>query len=360
MPASQASYLKLRYFPGLDGLRALSILAVVWHHSTLTPPKGMLGHGPLGVDLFFIISGYLIGTQLLRQASTSGQVDVRAFYARRARRIFPLYFLVLALYTLRALFLMPQGLVRAHFLRSLPAYATFSSNWLVDWNVAHPISFAFAWSLAVEEQFYLLFPWLLWGMLRAPGIGAKKAGHALALVTFALVALDQLTVHSASVWLAGISHALATPILLGVLLAACLHVPTTFVWGRRAASLVWFAPTMALMLLALLWTGAALFWVHLVMTLLVGSVALDPKHGLRWLLHGRPIQSLGRLSYGVYMLHVACVVLVRWALSHWALSQASHPSEGLVFVLVVPLSAVMAKLTHRYVEQPFLQPSPRK
>jgi peptidoglycan/LPS O-acetylase OafA/YrhL len=346
-----ARYLEQRYFPALDGLRALSILAVVWHHSTLAPPTGMLGHGPLGVDLFFIISGYLIATQLLRESSATEQIDLRAFYQRRMRRIFPLYFFVLALYTMRAVFVLGGSPMRAHFFRSLPAYATFTTNWFVDFQVAHPISFAFSWSLAVEEQFYLVFPWLMWGLLRR---ASAKVGPRLALVACALVLVDQLAERASppgegAVWAVG--HALATPILLGVLLAACLHVERAFLRIHRIASVVWLAPSLFVLVFALLWNGAALIWVHGVMALLLGSVVAGGQHGLRAVLEWGPVRRLGQLSYGVYMLHVACVVLVRWVFAR----TPYHPPEALVFACVVPLSALLAKLTHRWVEQPFLR-----
>ena len=84
-PAAEAhrSFLGARHFPSLDGLRCLAILPVVWHHSTPRPLPGVLGRGPLGVDLFFAISGFLITTLLLREASTTGRISLSGFYARR-------------------------------------------------------------------------------------------------------------------------------------------------------------------------------------------------------------------------------------------------------------------------------------
>ncbi|HEY3820819.1 MAG TPA: acyltransferase [Polyangiaceae bacterium] len=90
-------------FSSLDGLRCLAVVPVVWHHSTPRPPSGLLGRGPLGVDLFFAISGFLITTLLLRERRR-GELSVGRFYARRALRIFPAYYLVLGLTTLHWLF----------------------------------------------------------------------------------------------------------------------------------------------------------------------------------------------------------------------------------------------------------------
>src|SRR5262245_38294354 len=92
------SYLALARFPELDGLRALSILPVIWHHSTTRLLDGVLGKGPLGVHLFFAISGFLITTLLLRERRATGAISMKNFYARRSLRIFPLYYAVLGIY----------------------------------------------------------------------------------------------------------------------------------------------------------------------------------------------------------------------------------------------------------------------
>src|SRR5215831_11452940 len=93
------AFLEVRRFGSLDGLRAISILAVIWSHGPGQTAKWELARsGRLGVDLFFAISGFLITTLLLREQSASGGISLRQFYARRALRIFPLYYAVLALY----------------------------------------------------------------------------------------------------------------------------------------------------------------------------------------------------------------------------------------------------------------------
>ena len=140
----------MKRFGALDGLRALSIVPVVWHHATPHPLDGVLGRGPLGVDLFFATSGFLITTLLLREREGGG-IDLRAFYTRRTLRIFPLYYFVLGGFVLHAIFVRAPGPVRDHFLASVPSYATYTSNWFVDNAVPHAVVFSFAWSLATEE-----------------------------------------------------------------------------------------------------------------------------------------------------------------------------------------------------------------
>lgn len=85
-PSRHAEWLATTRFPSIDGLRCLSIVPVVWHHSTSGPALGILGRGPLGVDLFFVISGFLVTTLLLRERETTESVSVGAFYLRRVQR----------------------------------------------------------------------------------------------------------------------------------------------------------------------------------------------------------------------------------------------------------------------------------
>src|SRR5215210_4095717 len=117
------TYRSTRFFASLDGVRCLSILAVIWHHCGWNKaPEGwaVLSTGYLGVDLFFVISGFLITTLLLRERQDTGRISLRDFYIRRTLRIFPLYYTVIGLYVLTV--------------------------------------FVFGCSLATEEQFYLLWP----------------------------------------------------------------------------------------------------------------------------------------------------------------------------------------------------------
>ena len=157
----------MRYVPGLDGLRALSVSAVLLYHADVTWMPG----GFLGVDVFFAISGYLITSLLLAEFRNHGGVNVGRFYLRRARRLLPALFLVLAAVSLFSVIFLPDEVrsLRGDVVAAL-GYAT---NW---WQIFQHQSYVAAqgrppllrhlWSLAVEEQFYLIWPLLLVGMLR--------------------------------------------------------------------------------------------------------------------------------------------------------------------------------------------------
>ncbi len=345
---SHAAYLAAKRFPSLDGLRCLSIVPVVWHHATLGPLPGLLGKGPVGVDLFFALSGFLITTLLLREQSATGTLDIARFYARRAFRILPLYYGTLLLYTLRALFLLPDSPSRAHFWKSLPAFATFTTNWLVDFDVPHPVMFAFAWSLATEEQFYLLWP-----------LVARAARTSLLPVATATLLLlgDQAAEHGlfASLLPTGglalrVLTSVASPLCLGVLLAHALHRPRPFslaylLLGRRAA-----APLCLLAVLALLAAdGAPLWTVQLALALLVGACSIRPDHGLRRLTDARAPAFIGAVSYGMYMLHVSAITFVKQLLP------AQHHSAPRIFFPAFALTLLLAAASHRWFERPFLR-----
>ena len=336
MERSEA-FRRTSYFGSLDGLRALSILPVVWHHATSGPVQGVLGRGPLGVDLFFAISGFLITTLLLREREKHGSIALGAFYARRSLRIFPLYYVVLSAFALHALFLRDAGPVRDHFLRSLPWYATYTSNWFVDNAVSHAVVFSFAWSLATEEQFYLGFPWLL---------RISRGVVPAALFMAAVVVVDQAAERD---WLSfgplatRMLRSLATPIALGSLAALALRT-TLFraidvVLGRRESPLV---------LLGLVVCGAVVPWsllaVQVLMVGLVVACCLREDHGLASVLGARSLRHVGLVSYGIYMMNVPAIQLAKRLVP-----------QPFVFVLGLALSIAVATAAHTAIERPLLR-----
>jgi peptidoglycan/LPS O-acetylase OafA/YrhL len=148
-----ARFAGTKTFGSLDGLRAIAILAVVWHHTAdAIPGWTITGRGFLGVDLFFTISGFLIVTLLLRERRRTGTISLRNFYIRRFLRIFPAYYLMLAVVGAMA-FLKPAGASSELVRRELLPAILFLS----DLTPMHSI-IAITWSLSVEEQFYLFIP----------------------------------------------------------------------------------------------------------------------------------------------------------------------------------------------------------
>jgi peptidoglycan/LPS O-acetylase OafA/YrhL len=342
-PPDHDDYLRRARFPSIDGLRCLAVLPVVWHHATPWPPPGLLGRGPLGVDLFFAISGFLITTLLLRERRTYGGVAVGRFYARRALRIFPAYYVVLALTSLRAIAWMPGGPVRDHFLRSLPYWATYTANWFVDFDVGHAVIFAFAWSLATEEQFYAVWPWLV----RAPR-------WVMPVAALALVAAGQSVQLG---WIGGawpalarrIVASIASPICLGALIACALDSPRGFAMLRPLFGLRAAAPAALVALVALIVDGSApLLVIAASMTLLVAACAVLRDHGLRAALEARPLRFVGAISYELYLVHVGAITAVKRVAS-------THAGDApFVFICGLALAVPLAYALHLAVDAPLL------
>ncbi len=328
------------HFLGLDGLRALAILPVVAHHATTRPPHGFWGKGAVGVDLFFVLSGFLITTLLVRERRRHGRVDLPRFYWRRALRILPLYYLVLGLYALHAWLLpLPAG-PRAHFFDNWQWHAGYVANWFVDYSVPHAVPFAFSWSLCIEQQFYLFWPPLLVLLGRSGWAAAAMAG---------LVVFDSWVVHHLGLTPAAlrILGSFSTAIGFGCLLALALAERGTFVmfgWlGARPTALL--ALTVTLTLLALPVTPYLALCLGL--TVLVGSVALSGGGLLGPLLEHPLCRWLGRISYAAYLSHVTALGVVRRLLP-----EATFVA---VFGLGLPLALAFAWFLHVTIERPCME-----
>lgn len=343
-----AAFLRAERFPSLDGLRCLAILPVIWHHSTPRPLPGLLGRGPFGVHLFFAVSGFLITTLLVREKCRTDTLSLSDFYARRSLRIFPLYYAVLALYVLRAAWL-PASPIRAHFFHNLPYFLTYTSNVLVDFNVPHAVIFGFSWSLATEEQFYLLWP---------PLLRLAQTRMTPVLVAMGFFALDFAAERGLLTSLIGqglplrVVTSISAPICLGSLLALLLDDPRMYARIEPVLGRIWSAPlSLAALFGLVVWDGAPLLAIHLAMVVLVGAVCVRPDHGLRALLEARPLVHVGQVSYGMYLFHVAVITAVK------SLFPAGEASAGVVFAATVPLTTGAATLSYRFFERPFREVS---
>ncbi len=178
-----------RYMPGLDGLRAVAVLAVIAYHEQFGWAKG----GLLGVAVFFTLSGYLITDLLLAQWAADGKLRLKDFWIRRARRLLPAVFVLLAVVS--AWVTMADRARLASLRGPVAAAVSYTSNWyLIIKNQSYfarfapPQPFDHLWSLAVEEQFYLLWPWLLLLALLCLRRFSAKSAEWLAIPTLALAA----------------------------------------------------------------------------------------------------------------------------------------------------------------------------
>lgn len=331
---SHEEYLERRYFAPLDGLRAVSILLVITAHAT-DPLYDRL-HGATGVTIFFVISGYLISTLLLREEERRGHARIKAFYIRRAFRILPLYYLTLAGYVVLIGVLHLQGGASSLW-HSLPWYLTYQND-----LVPHGAGvFNHSWSLAVEEKYYFLWPL----MFAIPAL--RK--HRLTVVG----GLTVLTA-AASLWSATHYFAIYTPILLGCVVALLLDNPEYYRQVVRLAT----TPVAVLLIAAMIgWdlgfeSGSNVHIVFGFLTALLFPAVLVGPRWLSGLLSNKVMVYIGTRSYAIYLIHRIVKDVVDRVVSY---GSTSVPHELLHFILIVLGSLAAAEVMYRLVEQPMIQ-----
>ena len=296
--------------PALDGLRGVALLLMVLFH-TLTPP---FSGAFISIDMFFVLSGYLICSLLLREWQKTGQISLLQFYVRRFLRLMPALWVFLA--TLLALVFFQYGGEVFAAARREGVWAFFYiSNWVRALGAAeHMKFFAHTWSLGIEEQFYLLWPAVLCFCVARGGVRrALQAALALAAACW----LWRCTLLARGAGAERLYNGLDTrldALMWGCALAAWLH-------GRGAFSAVlqrilqFLAPAAAAAIFALVfalgwdawrapyfyrWTGVAVSWLT---GLLIADVVHNPSPVMAQLLRWRPLAFLGVVSYGVYLWH---------------------------------------------------------
>jgi len=340
-------FLSRSYFPLLDGLRCLSIIAVVWFHATFRSyTSGILSRGNEGVSLFFVISGFLITTILLRERSATGDISLKRFYLRRTFRIFPLYYAILALYVALVFVVEKQSAAGDQFWRNLPYYLTYTSNWFVPIN-SDRVIFFFAWSLATEEQFYIFWPWVVKANTR-PGLPIATM-LCLVLVHYGAVFVAASDALAATSFFTRVLINLSPPICLGAIAAMLVHQPTTFRWVERWIGWRWSGVgALATTLAALAFDAVPNWLLYAAMTWLVVACALRPDdQPLSQALTNPLVKHVGVVSYGIYLMHMLCINLVL---------RLMKLREGpLVFVLALAVSIAVATLSYRFFESPFLR-----
>ena len=345
-----------RYMPGLDGLRAIAVLAVIAYHLEL----GWAPGGLLGVGVFFTLSGYLITDLLLGQRDAVGRLRLGDFWLRRARRLLPALFLMLAVVVAwvtlfdRAQLPILRGYVAAA--------ALYVSNW---WNIIREASYFsrfgppptldHLWSLAVEEQFYLIWPFVLWFGLRYARGRYRLAGLTLAaaaLSAILMVLLYQPGVDPTRVYEGTDTRA------FGLLLGAALAM----VWPSRRLRadlalrrrlLLDVAGVVGLVLIALLiWRtdqySPFLYRGGIVLlsagTVLVVAALAHPASWLGPALGWAPLRWIGVRSYGIYLWHFPIIVLT----TPNVLKSVDLPLQ----ILQVVATIIVAALSWRFVEEP--------
>ncbi len=350
-PSLHEKFQNRKHFGSLDGLRAVSILGVIWHHSAAVAFSAgvpFVHQGNRGVNLFFAISAFLISTLLIRSREQR-RLNVPRFWLRRALRILPLYFAVLAVYVVLVATTERDVVAREGFFANLRYFATFTSNWFVALDSPRVI-FYFAWSLAAEEQFYLCWPWI---ERKFSGIGPVIIALGGLLVSQG-ARLAHESGESTGVLLKIVSSVPAA-ILAGVVLAHVLNGRTGFrvlqsIIGRRGSALA--AGAVAVLAIAIEpWLGlAGEPLVAMSLALLVGACVIREDNDLALLLTARPVVWVGVVSYGIYLVHMLAISIARRALS-----AADIDSPFAVFGAGTLVAIAIASLSYVTFERFFLR-----
>jgi peptidoglycan/LPS O-acetylase OafA/YrhL len=354
MFASYAQFRAVRFFGSLDGLRAFSIMGVVWFHSWWGTPfylklraMPVLRQGEYGVQMFYVVSGFLITTLLLRERDRFGRISLRDFYIRRSLRIWPLYYAVVALYVFVVRFFEPISVRAASFFHYLPSFLTFTYTWFLTAKWPSGI-FNLSSTLATEEQFYAFWP----------VVNRFLSGAWAPLVMVGLILLRTITGYGwIARWLPWDSLptrmilSIAIPICLGAILAHALHSEKVFRVLYPLLGSGWTAPISACALILCLGPTRPNFWLAWAANItLIGACVVREDHGLAGLLRFRPLAFIGVISYGMYLLNSLSIHLVQAALARVGLL---HPL--LTFPLGLGLTVGIAYLSYRYFETPFLE-----
>ncbi|WP_179872994.1 acyltransferase family protein [Microcella indica] len=354
-----------RRLPGLDGLRALAIVLVLAYH--LFP--GLAPGGFLGVDVFLVVSGYLITTLLIEEHARSGRIALRRFWARRARRLLPALVLVVAVSAGLAALMGGDVLVGIGW--QLVGALTFSYNWFsiatgADYlTQTSPELLRHLWSLAVEEQFYLLWPVALLALLAIarPGIriAVVSALAAASAAAMALVAGDPAldTAAASAAYFSTLTHGfgLAAGAALALLRSQRARGGDGPARARLLTDALGVLAGLGLVGLSLVLTidGAATYRGGLVvavaLTLAVIAAADRPQSRLVSVLDAPLPRWVGERSYGLYLWHWPLIVLLGARLTE--LDRASLGETWLLGVIALAGSVLLAAGSYRLVESPF-------
>jgi peptidoglycan/LPS O-acetylase OafA/YrhL len=358
----------------LDGIRGLAIILVMLHHfEGRIPPSNMainsvkvvLRYGWVGVDLFFALSGFLITGILLDTRRATNYF--RAFYARRVLRIFPLYYSVLTFILVVAALIHPRPNI-VPLVADQKLYFFYLTNWLALWKGEWgPNILGHFWSLAVEEQFYLIWPLLVWFLA-----SRRLANVAVSLSVVALLVRIYWVAHT------GPAQAVVTAtitrmdsLLCGALGAILIRDPQVFVFVRR-----WFSWTAFASILAFVGggtlsrimhgPGGGLFFVETFgfsllalgfSALIAHTTANDGAHLIsQRFLRNSVLTDFGKYSYGIYVYHVPALAICDFLIYERLLkSFVSNLWFGVCYVLFLfAISFFLAKVSYECFERRFL------
>ena len=324
------------YRPALDGLRAIAIAAVVGAHVYAWP-----SHGGNGVELFFVLSGFLITSLLLEEQQVRGRVSLSAFYRRRAYRLLPALYVMLIVFVL--LFAL-TGRLNRHAWVGVAAGLAYVTNFLGASFAGIPFELQVLWTLAQEEQFYVLWPPLLIVVFRGrlrPALIAASTGALVAVIQTWATARGDVT------WMGSGPLTQSFGILLGCMTALIVRLYPGVLKSSRFAT---FPSLLAVVGMLIVLPGKSFYpWPFVIFCVACAVLVLGAFEGTaptaRALLASRPLVFLGKVSYSLYLWNV----LVLFAISrYWPLNWATR-------ILTVATAVGVATASYYLIEMPFLR-----
>ena len=349
-PLARAAPVPPHFEPHIQGLRAVAVLLVVVYHFY----PGRLSGGYIGVDIFFVISGYLITGQLARELSRTGRIALPAFWAKRARRLLPASIVVLIFATLMTLLVLPlSGLVAS--LREILASTFYVENWALAASAVDYLSSSdeslvqHYWSLSLEEQFYILWPLLLLGAAWL----AARTRRANTLVVVVAVATILSFIFSVAYTSSNPSEAYFSTFTriwefgVGALLAL---LPSLRPRGAAASNLLGYTGLVGVLVCGYLYTASTPFpgYFAAIPVLATAAIITSASRAHRFdaarVLSVPPMRFIGDISYSLYLWHWPLIVIAPF-IPGWGL--------GTINRIVLFISCfVLGWLTKRFVEDP--------
>lgn len=337
---------KSLYLPGLNGIRAIAALLVVLSHISLNtaqlgfPKNEGIKMAGYGVTMFFVLSGYLITTLLLKENDKTGRVSLRKFYMRRIFRIWPIYYLVFIVAL--AWYLFDHIPVRAD---SVFFYSFLMANVpFVFGGAIKPI--VPLWSVGVEEQFYLFWPWLFRWERKLPYL-------MLGILVLLLISKIVLRIFENGQWYSFVRAIEFQSMAIGGLGAWAIHKKMKFIQNL-------YNPVLQIVcwsiLLISVYQPIHIFSIFdgelyaLIFLIIIVNVSTNPKAIIKL---DQPVMNwLGRISYGIYVYHTFVIIII-FSLLRQRLS-TSFGSLLIVYLLVIATTLVIAHLSYQYFESWFL------
>lgn len=349
---AQTNFINLGYRPELDGFRGISIILVFIHHVYHT----ILPGGFLGVDMFFVLSGFLITSLLLQEWQRYNTISLKNFYIRRLFRLMPAVLFLILILTFYAVFFLDATRAKNIF-QGIWLTLSYSSNWFYAFDsISADNPLGVTWSLAIEEQFYFIFPIVLYFALRFKFGHRQIIGTLIFLIIAVALNRRMLADQGATVQrLYYASDTRADALLVGCLVA--------FVCSRNL--LPFKKLRLCFQMLALLSLGFLIFMIAVadspesvlyypaiysfvafsVAALLLFLVVYQPRNTVR-VLSFSPLVWIGRISYGLYLWH--------WAVRYFVYEKQSLPESNLQLVFVITASFALTVLSYYCIEKPFL------